>query len=397
MFNSKAASMSRMSCRAYGAAGASLVAVGTLVANPMAGSVTSPHVQLPTARSVEVNLTAAEKWLFQTPVAWGATEVAKISDAARTMEAVAQANAPSVPDATSAVAAGAKAIAKTMSRVVEGTASGTATPAHNGTAVAPHQADTAIAAARAATGGPNLGKIVGLVGLPVSFALEVAATANRVAENVFFAAADVTFALATQDPTLLTNAQIDLTQNIPHALRDLLEQFDVHANAVADALGLPPFDPKDKPFDPASGGDEDADADGAVKAAGTRLNHPSTVTVAKPSETKPTKSGQETSASNTEHHVSQHVSPATSASTDDSATDAAGAESSVKHSTTSTSGTTDKHPTTKTSDTTTKDPATTTGGRTTKPGAAKAKKASAHSGAPSGAKDHHHAGGKHGK
>lgn len=375
MMNLMGASMTR----AYIAAGASLFAVGAVVTNPVAPSL--PDVQLPTARSVEVNLTAAEKFL-ESVATKGVADVQKIRRAASTMVAVAQADAASAPHAASSAAADASAFAKTLDGAVT-RAAGAVTNRHtDGAAVAPQPV---VASAQAVPTAPDLGKILGIAVLPATFAFQVGETASTVTQSLFIAAEDISLGLAVQDPRFFTAAQNTLMTNIPHAFHDLAEDFDKDLNAAAAALGLPPFDPND----PTPGQDpvgEDATAVAALKA-------PSAITAVKPKVTTPAKQGEDTTASDTDHPVSK---PRKGSSASDSADDSA-AGTTKKDDSASAKGSTNTGAT--------KTGATKPGGATgagatatsSKTGGAKAGKTGGHPGGGSGSKSGHHEGASHHK
>jgi hypothetical protein len=358
--------------RAYIAAGASLFAVGAVVTNPVAPSL--PDVQLPTARSVEVNLTAAEEFL-ESVATKGVADVQRIRDTASTMVAVAQAHAASARHAASSAAAGASAFAKAIAGAVTRTAGAVTNRRTDGAAVAPQQA---VASAQAAPTAPELGKILGIAVLPATFAFQVGETASRVTQNIFIAAADISLGLAVQDPAFFTAAQNTLMTNIPAAFHDLAEDFDKDLNAAAAALGLPPFDPND----PTPGQDpvgEDATAVAALKA-------PSATTAVKPKEATPTKQGEDATASDTDHPVSK---PHKGSSASNSTTGTTAKDSTTKDVSTSKNGSTETRATRPGG--TTGAGATTTSsktGGTTKAGGAKAGKAGhhEHTGASSGSK-----------
>jgi hypothetical protein len=375
MMNLMGASMTR----AYIAAGASLFAVGAVVTNPVAPSL--PDVQLPTARSVEVNLTAAEQFL-ESVARTGVADAQKIRDAAKTMVAVAQADAASTPHAASSAAAGASAFARTIDGAVTRAAGAVTNRRTDGAPVAPQPV---VASPQAAPTAPDLGKILGIAVLPATFAFQVGETASRVTQNLFTAATDISLGLAVGDPAFFTAAQNTLMTNIPAAFHDLAEDFDKDLNAAAAALGLPPFDPND-PTPGQDPVDEDATAVSALKA-------PSAITAVKPKVATPAKQGEDTTASQADHPVSKphKGSSATSSATGTATGTAKKHDSTTKDASPSTNGSTKTGPTT----TSSKSGGTKAGGART--GGAKAGKTGGHAGAGSGSKGGHHEGASHHK
>jgi hypothetical protein len=351
MMSLRGVGMTRVSARAYIAAGASLIAAGALVTNPVSPPL--PDAQLPTARTVEVNLTAAQKWLQQAVTE--NVDVARLRDAVHTMVAVAQADAASVPKAASSVAAGAGAAAKTVTTAVSDAADAVRNRRTDGVAVAPRQA--AVASAQAGVTGPDLARIVGIPLLAVSLATDTIARAGQITFDVAIAASDVLIGLATQNQQNIAAAQFFLN-GIPTHINDEVSDVQFTINLAAEAFGFPdPFPGAKLPVNQAF-----VDPKGLSGVAGAlasavgvvAVKGASTVDAATPREAKPTKSGRGLSAPNTKQPVSKphQGSPVSSASTD-------GSQPSTSESTT---GTTKRDSSSKT------DEAAATGGSTTKAG-----------------------------
>ena len=292
-------SMTRVSARAYMAAGVSLIAVGAVVTNPV--STPLPDVHLPTARTVQVNLTAAEKWLQQ--AAAKNVDVARLRDAVHTMVVVAQADAASVPNATSSVAAGAGAAAKKVTTAVSDAVD--VNRRIDGAAVAPRQA--AVASAQAAVTGPDLARIVGIPLLAVSLATDTIARAGQITFDLAIAASDVLIGLATQNQQNIAAGQF-FFNGIPNHINEEVADVQFTINLAAEAFGFPdPFPGTKLPVDPAFVGAKGLSgvAGALASAVGTEaVKGGSTVDAATPQEAKTTKSGRGLSAPNTEKPVS---------------------------------------------------------------------------------------------